>query len=302
MLDLDDFIKDRGGDPEKIKESQRRRHESVELVDEIIVLWQEARRANYEVDQTNTEINSVQKQIGQKKKAKEDAEDLVQKKAELQKHKEGQEKVAATKREILQKQARLIGNYVHDSVPISNDEANNEVVRSWAPEGFDFKRKVPLSHHEVLWQIRGVDYSRGVKLIGHRGYCLMDMGLFLYGLAYTPPVLHLLSSSRNMALIQYGISYLFDHGFSPCEPPYFLNQGEMQKTAQLSQFSEELFAVSEGGSGSVPDKYLIATSEQPISCMHADEWLQSYQLPIKYAGYSTCFRKEAGGHGRDAWV
>ena len=75
----------------------------------------------------------------------------------------------------------------------------------------------------------------------------------------------------------------------------------MAKTAQLSQFDEELYRVSEGGSNSESDRYLIATSEQPLSCLHSGEWLQPSQLPIKYAGYSTCFRKEAGSHGRDAW-
>ena len=75
----------------------------------------------------------------------------------------------------------------------------------------------------------------------------------------------------------------------------------MAKTAQLSEFDEELYRVSEGGSNSDSDRYLIATSEQPLSCLHSNEWLQPSQLPIKYAGYSTCFRKEAGSHGRDAW-
>jgi seryl-tRNA synthetase len=75
----------------------------------------------------------------------------------------------------------------------------------------------------------------------------------------------------------------------------------MQKTAQLSQFDEELYKVSEGNTEGAVDRYLIATSEQPISCLHADEWLQPKELPVKYAGYSTCFRKEAGSHGRDAW-
>jgi seryl-tRNA synthetase len=74
----------------------------------------------------------------------------------------------------------------------------------------------------------------------------------------------------------------------------------MAKTAQLSQFDEELYRVSESDDPAT-DKYLIATSEQPISCLHSNEWLLSNQLPIKYCGYSTCFRKEAGAHGRDAW-
>lgn len=89
-------------------------------------------------------------------------------------------------------------------------------------------------------------------------------------------------------------------GYTPNQPPYFLNAAQMAKTAQLSQFDEELYRVSEGDDPTT-DKFLIATSEQPISCLHMNEWLLSNQLPIKYCGYSTCFRKEAGAHGRDAW-
>jgi len=82
-------------------------------------------------------------------------------------------------------------------------------------------------------------------------------------------------------------------------PPFFMNKDQMAKTAQLDQFDEELYKVI----GSDDEKYLIATSEQPISAFHSDEWFESpeTQLPIKYAGYSTCFRKEAGSAGRDMW-
>lgn len=90
-------------------------------------------------------------------------------------------------------------------------------------------------------------------------------------------------------------------GYTPNQPPFFLNRDQMAKTAQLSQFDEELYKVSEGEGNPATDKYLIATSEQPLSCAHSSEWLNKDQVPIKYAGYSTCFRKEAGGHGRDAW-
>jgi seryl-tRNA synthetase len=75
----------------------------------------------------------------------------------------------------------------------------------------------------------------------------------------------------------------------------------MAKTAQLEQFDEELYKVTEKENDPATDKYLIATSEQPISALHEGEWLNDKDLPIKYAGYSTCFRKEAGSHGKDAW-
>lgn len=90
-------------------------------------------------------------------------------------------------------------------------------------------------------------------------------------------------------------------GYTPNQPPFMLDRGQMAKTAQLSQFDEELYRVSEGPTPSDSDRYLIATSEQPLSALHADEWIQPAELPIRYCGYSTCFRKEAGSHGRDAW-
>lgn len=75
----------------------------------------------------------------------------------------------------------------------------------------------------------------------------------------------------------------------------------MAKTAQLSDFDDELYKVTEHKDKPETDKYLIATSEQPISALHSEEWLGGQDLPIKYAGYSTNFRKEAGSHGKDAW-
>ncbi|KAF7559266.1 hypothetical protein G7046_g4901 [Stylonectria norvegica] len=284
MLDVEDFIEERGGNPEKIRQSQRLRNDPVELVDEVINLWQEARRAKYEFSQIGTQINGVQKQIGLKKRAKEDATELLQQKEELTQKKNAQEAIAEAKNNELRIKARLVGNYVHESVPVSDNEDNNEVIRTWKPEGFSEANKQSLSHHEVLWRLGGYDPIRGVKLVGHRGYCLTGYGMFL-----------------NMALINYGMETLFNKGYTPNQPPFFLDRDQMAKTAQLSQFDEELYRVSEGNEKADSDKYLIATSEQPLSCLHADEWVLPGELPIKYAGYSTCFRKEAGSHGRDAW-
>lgn len=100
-------------------------------------------------------------------------------------------------------------------------------------------------------------------------------------------------------MINYGVEFLVGKGFLPNQPPFLLDRQLMSKTAQLSQFDEELYGVVEGDNN--PERYLIATSEQPLSALHSEEWLQPKQLPIKYCGYSTCFRKEAGSHGREAW-
>lgn len=122
MIDLLDFITDRGGNPEKIRESQRRRHAPVEIVDEIIEKFEDHKKTQYAATQIGSKINETQKAIGQKKKAKEAADDLLKQKEALQQEKLAQEKLAAEKLRALQITAKFVGNYVHDSVPISNDE------------------------------------------------------------------------------------------------------------------------------------------------------------------------------------
>ncbi|KAH8908776.1 seryl-tRNA synthetase-like protein [Coniochaeta sp. PMI_546] len=280
MLDVNDFITERGGNPEKIRESQRKRYANVEIVDEVIADWDDHRKTLYAATQLNSRINEVQKQIAPKKKAKEDVTDLLKQKADLEKEKKGLMESAAEKEAALKVKIKTIGNIVHDSVPVSDNEDNNTVQRTWAPEGVTVEKRDCLSHHEVLTRIDGYDPDRGVKVVGHRGYFLRQWGVFL-----------------NQALINYGLQFLAERGYTPLQTPQFMLKDYMGKTAQLEQFDEELYKVVDGEN----DKYLIATSEQPISAFHADEWLGPQDVPIKYAGYSSCYRREAGSHGRDAW-
>lgn len=143
----------------------------------MLIFW--CRKAQYEFSQIGTQINGVQKEIGLKKRAKEDATDLLKQKDELTAKKKIQEEIAAAKNKELKVKVHLVGNYVHESVPVSDNEDNNTIIRTWKPEGFDESKKLPLSHHEVLWRIGGYDPVRGVKLVGHRGYCLTGYGMFL---------------------------------------------------------------------------------------------------------------------------
>ncbi|KAJ5095157.1 hypothetical protein N7532_007448 [Penicillium argentinense] len=283
MLDLNDFITERGGDPKKIKESQRRRGAPEEVVDEVIALYEEARKTRYGVTQIGSQLNALLKQIGMKKKNKEDASELIAEKAELDKKKKEAEDKAIQVENERDRKIRTIGNYVHESVPVSQTEDDNQIIKNWKPEDAAMDRPGCLSHHEVLTRLDGYDPERGVKIVGHRGYCLTGYGLFL-----------------NLALINYGLEFLFNKGYKPNQPPQFMLKDLMAKTAQLEQFDEELYKVTESEDKST-DKYLIATSEQPLSALHDSEWLQEKDLPIKYAGYSTCYRKEAGAHGKDAW-
>jgi seryl-tRNA synthetase len=123
-------------------------------------------------------------------------------------------------------------------------------------------------------------YSTGVKVAGHRAYFLKGVGVQL-----------------NIALINYGLAFLGRRGYTPLQTPFFMKKDVMARTAELESFDEDLYKVS-GDSTIDSDKinadekemYMIATSEQPISAFHQGEWLEPKNLPLKYAGYSTCFR------------
>ena len=127
----------------------------------------------------------------------------------------------------------------------------------------------------MLTRLDGYDPERGVKIVGHRGYCLTGYGLFL-----------------NLALVNYGLEFLWEKGYKPNQPPHFMLRDYMAKTAQLEQFDEELYKVTDDGERQT-DKYLIATSEQPLSALHDGEWLQDNDLPIKYILISTRRRSSA---------
>ncbi|KAK6606947.1 seryl-tRNA synthetase [Botrytis cinerea] len=248
MLDVNDFITERGGNPQTIKDSQRRRYAPEEVVDEVIAMYEDHRKTQYAATQVNSKINETQKEIGAKKKAKEDATELLQKKADLTKEKKTWDDAAAEKEVLLNKKIGTIGSQRRTTY--------------MGPQGVTVEKKDVLSHHEVLTRLDGYDPERGVKVVGHRGYFLKKWGVFL-----------------NQALINYGLEFLDSKGYTPLQTPQFMLKEYMAKTAQLEQFDEELYKVVDGDAQN--DKYLIATSEQPISAFHADEWLTAKDMPIR---------------------
>nr|XP_012420235.1 PREDICTED: serine--tRNA ligase, cytoplasmic isoform X3 [Odobenus rosmarus divergens] len=247
VLDLDLFRVDKGGDPALIRETQEKRFKDPGLVDQLVKADGEWRRCRFRADNLNKLKNLCSKTIGEKMKKKEPVGDEsvpedVLNLDDLTADTLANLKVSQIKKvrllideailkcdaERIKLEAerfenlREIGNLLHPSVPISNDEdADNKVERIWG----DCTVRKKYSHVDL-------------------------------------------------------------------------------EVAQLSQFDEELYKVIGKGSeksddNSYDEKYLIATSEQPIAALHRDEWLRPEDLPIKYAGLSTCFRQEVGSHGRD---
>lgn len=308
-IDINLLREEKGGCPAKVAESERRRGRDPGIVDKLVQADKTWREATYSLEQGRRDLNAVNKEIGQRKKAdpKAACEDLVAKtteiKARLQSLEQQAAEAASTRDTLLQG----IGNIVHDSIPVSNDEANNKVVRTW---GIPNKMKIDgtpgrMHHHEVLARLNAVDFKKGVEAAGHRGYYLKGPAVML-----------------NYALIQYGLSFLMKKGYLPVQPPFFIRKPVMAAAAELKDFEDTLYRIphdsshhneqqqdgatkgetsKSGDTADRDDLFLIATSEQPLCALHMNERVEEKQLPIRYAGISTCFRKEAGSHGKDCW-
>eukprot|EP00249_Psilotum_nudum_P013410 c24313_g1_i1 orf=192-1334(+) len=275
MLDINLFRKEKGGNPEIIRESQRRRFASVELVDEIIQLDATWRQRQHEVEQIRKERNKINEKVKQKKLAKEDASEFIGQVKDLQKSEAEKNIEAKELKDLVDSKLKIVGNLVHDSVPVSDDEINNAVITTWGTR----REEEGLKNHVDLVELLGIaDLVKGADTAGGRGFYLKGLGVLL-----------------NQALINFGLAFLFERQYMPLQTPFFMRKEVMAECAQLAQFDEELYKVS----GEGDDKYLIATSEQPLCAFHRGDWIHPSKLPIKYAGYSSCFRKEAGAHGRD---
>lgn len=213
-------------------------------------------------------------------------------KVELDNQQKQQQKVVDEKERIMKLKAASIGNLIYKDVPVSDNEVgldrlghtcfdlfpqdNNAIIRTWAPQDHPgpTPNSIPdcLPHHEILLRLGAMDLERGANIAGHRGYYLTGPGVRL-----------------NQALINYGLDFLEKREFGLVQPPFFMNRDVMGKTAQLEEFDEALYKVE----GDEVDKYLIATSEQPISAFHMNEWFEApaKDLPIRYAQFCSPFKK-----------
>jgi seryl-tRNA synthetase len=299
-IDINELRDYKGGDPAKWRKYMEQRYKPAEWVDEVLVEDEKWRALTKKKDELRKDVNKVQKEkITPKKKAKEDCTAEIAEMKALQEEIKDIEAQLPIIAEARDKLLNRIGNIVDPEVPISKDEeADNLVISLFPvpPEGegilpspqgtlkYTLPETKPLTHDELLWRIGGYEPTRGQQVAGHRAYFLTNAGVFL-----------------NQAIINYGIAFLSERGYNVLQPPFFMNKDVMASIAQLDDFDEQLYKVS--GKTDDPnenkDKYLIATSEQPICAYHKDEWIEKSALPLRYAGISTCFRKEAGSSGKD---
>ena len=167
-----------------------------------------------------------------------------------------------------------IPNLIHESVPRGLDETANKEIRKWGniPK-FDFQIQ---DHVDLSDNLDLVDLERAAKVSGARFYYLRNELVTL-----------------NQALINFALDFLVEKNYSLVQPPYLINRKSMEGAIIAEDFEDVIYEIKG------EDLYLIGTSEHAMAAMHSGEIIEGKILPIRYAGISTCFRKEAGAHGKD---
>ena len=259
--------------PQIIRDMLKARNVDFDL-DALIEFDQKRRDFIIKTDELRKNKNKVVLEISQKKKVGEDASSILDQmknvSGELAKLESEQETIENTYSRL----ALTIPNLVHKSVPIGVDETANKEIRKWGSiPNFDFKIS---DHIDISENLDLVDLERAAKVAGARFYFLKNDLVRL-----------------NQSLIHYALDFLAQKEYSLVQPPYMINRESMEGAVIADDFEDVIYKVED------EDLYMIGTSEHAMAAMLSKEIIEGKDLPIRYAGISPCFRKEAGAHGRD---
>ena len=262
--------------PEVVRKNLERRNlsEKVPLVEEGIRIDRDWRNLKTRVEelrhrqnQLTVEVASLKKQgksIAGKLKEIEDAPERIR----------SLDSEAEKSHTRLQEITLTLPNLLDETVPDGKDESDNLLLRSWGePRKFEFE---PKHHIDLLTELGMVDVERAAKIAGARTFFLEGEMVRL-----------------EHSIMRYAIDLLSRKGFKPVEPPFMMSKRAYEGVVDLTAFGPVIYKV-EG-----EDLHLIATSEHPLVAMHMDEILKGSSLPMRYCGFSPCFRVEAGAHGKD---
>jgi seryl-tRNA synthetase len=260
-------------DPERIKKMLKNRAVTFDF-DKLIQLDKQRRELIVKTDDLRKKRNEVSLEVGKKKKAGQDATSLINEMAQVSKELAELETLQNKIELDYTKLVSTIPNLIHESVPIGNDATANQEIRKWGkPPQVDYKIQ---DHVDFSTSMDLVDLERAAKIAGARFYFLKNDLVKL-----------------NHALIQYAMDFLSQKNYTLVQPPYLINRDSMEGAIIAEDFENVIYKVEN------EDLYLIGTSEHAVAAMHSDEILDGADLPLRYAGVSPCFRKEAGAHGKD---
>lgn len=259
----------------EIKAKLQKRGEDLSELDNFGKLDERRRAIINEVEQLKAERNETSKKISELKREKKDASELIERMQQVSKQIKDLDHELNEIEEKLDTIMLGIPNIPHESVPIGEDEEDNEEVFKWGeiPQ-FSFEVQ---PHWDIGTNLGILDFERAAKVAGSRFVFYKGLG-----------------SRLERALINFMMDYHTDqHGYEEMIPPYIVNRTSMTGTGQLPKFEEDAFLIADW------DYFLIPTAEVPVTNFHRDEILSLEDLPKKYVAYSACFRSEAGSAGRD---
>ncbi len=260
--------------PEAVREMLKKRNMTDFPIDELIMLHRLRGELIIKTQKLRRQKNLLSETVASKKKSKQDAS------FELGQMKEVSALIDKTESEATQIEEKFnqlmmtLPNLLHETVPFGKDEKDNVVVR----QNGEITRPSfnPKDHIDLATTLDLLDLSRAGKVSGARFYFLKNELV-----------------KMNQALINFALDFLLEHNYTLIQSPYMIRKQPMVGSVILNDFEDVIYKIEE------EDLYMIGTSEHAIAGMHMDEILEGIKLPIKYAGFSSCFRKEAGAHGRD---
>ncbi len=271
MLDIKLFREN----PDLIRRSEKKRFRGIENVEKVIEYDTKWRDGLKKLNELRATRNKLSKSFNEARKRGKDELEILQIKA-----KEVSREIVLLEPQIskfIEKRDQYrykVGNIVDEDVPISETEEDNLLI---SEEGiipsFNFE---PSNHVDLIEGVDGAEFKSASEISGSRFYYLKADMVYL-----------------NMALLKFAMDILSEKGFTPFQTPFFIKHDVIKETAELADFEETLYKV-EG-----EDLYLIATSEQTLAALHRGDIIDERTLPRKYCGISSCFRREAGSHGRD---
>ncbi len=252
----------------------RRDKAKLKEFDYLLELDERVRNLMKEIQDLRTQRNSLSREVGKLKKEGSDASEVM-KQAEKVNKRIAEVEIETGNLEVELKRIQMsIPNILHETVPYGADEEDNEVVKEWGGKP-EFKFEV-ASHVDLLETLDIGDIPNAAKIAGSRFYYLKNELVML-----------------DIAMQQMALGMLIKKGYTPIYPPFMMRREPYEGVTDLADFEDVMYKI-EG-----EDLYLIATSEHPMVAMHMNDIFEPADLPIKFAGVSTCFRKEAGSHGKD---
>ncbi len=269
MLDIK-FIRER---PKEVKDGLKKRGLETREVDLLLELDKKWKALKQDVDGLRAERNKISEKINEAKKQGKKIEDIIKRAREIPIKIAEEEKELASIGEKREALLEKLPNLVDKSVPVGSAEKNKVLKIINKPKKLGFKAK---GHEELLMALDLLDIERAAKAAGARFYYLKKELVKL-----------------NQALINYSLDFLAKKGFTLIQPPYMLRKDALKGALNFSAFEEAIYKI-EG-----EDLYLIGTAEHALNAYYMNEIISVDKLPIRFAGISACFRKEAGAHGKD---